>query len=73
MSLLRHALFREGFSPRFSLKRGLRHAQRKVMSMVCALLKALAGLAAVGFVVDLLEEDDELQDEFQSFLDELHG
>ena len=41
--------------------------------MLCALIKALAGVAAVGFIADLLEDDEELQDEFQAFLDDLHG
>jgi len=41
--------------------------------MWCLLAKVVLGMAAVGFITELLEEDEELQDEFQSFLDGLHG
>lgn len=41
--------------------------------MFCTLLKGLLGVAAVGFVATLLEEDEELQDEFQDFLDAVGG
>jgi hypothetical protein len=40
--------------------------------MLCLLAKAIVAMAAVGFIADLLEEDEELQDEFQYFLDSLH-
>lgn len=39
--------------------------------MFCLLAKALLGVVAVGFVVDLLEEDEDLQNEMYEFLDRI--